>query len=120
MGVVDVAFNDRDDLGGGFGGGHLRHRYRVGFVTIRKTMMTTSTASRMPTTVPRWLKRVYSGEFGPPDSRAAIWPFSVGVYTSGPPTISNTYSTRAAAIQRVVSGMPAMKVMPRTRTSNNA
>jgi len=52
---------------------------RVGLVTMRNTMAITSTASTIPTVVPRFASARNSAEPAPDDSSAEIWARRVGV-----------------------------------------
>ena len=52
---------------------------RVGLVTMRNTIAITSTASTIPTVVPRFASARNSGEPAPEDSSAEIWARRVGV-----------------------------------------
>ena len=61
------------------GARHVESGQRVGLVTMRNTMAITSTASTIPTVVPRFASARNSGEPAPDDSSVEIWARRVGV-----------------------------------------
>jgi hypothetical protein len=61
------------------GARHVESGQSVGLVTMRNTMAITSTASTIPTVVPRFASARNSGEPAPEDSSVEIWARRVGV-----------------------------------------